>query len=61
MQLVMHLINTRLGAVMRETTNNENVPIGHPQLAFAAHTRVALVGHRSYRMQVLQPQLGVVR
>lgn len=45
---------------MRQTTLM-NVPIGHPQHALAAHTRVALVGQRSYRMQFLQPQLGVVR
>jgi len=39
----------------------KNVPLGHPPRALAAHTRVALVGQRSYRMQFLQLLIGVVR
>jgi hypothetical protein len=56
MLLVMHLINTRLGAGKENLKDIKvnNVLFGHPPHALAAQLRVALVGQRSYRMQSMQ-------
>jgi hypothetical protein len=58
MLLVMHLINTRLGADDEKKNLKDirvnNAPFGHPPHALAAQPRVALVGQRSYRMQSMQ-------
>jgi len=57
MPLVMHLINTRLGAVDEDKPRKvlKNVPLGHPQHAFAALTHMRSFGRTlSYRMHFLQ-------
>lgn len=61
MRLVMHLINTRLGAFERQTSSKikRNAIWTSTACLSGTHKRVALVGPWSYRMQFLQQPIGV--